>query len=130
VLKKAESQTSIRNRQPKCYGLSVASKPISAFISLETGHHAFAFEAIDWNVSGSMPGIFTVTVRWSEVMEKPSPSFSMTTTGNEFGEPVALRSRVRKIQSARDAAFEDGERRTAPCEDCGCAPGPPSPARR
>jgi hypothetical protein len=43
------------------------------------------------------------------MMEKPSPSFSMTTTGNEFGEPVALRSGVRKIQSARDAAFEDGE---------------------
>jgi hypothetical protein len=25
-----------------------------------------------------MPGIFAVTVRWTEVMEKPSPSFSMT----------------------------------------------------
>jgi len=27
-----------------------------------------------------MPGIFAVTVRWTEVMEKPSPSFSMTTS--------------------------------------------------
>jgi hypothetical protein len=25
-----------------------------------------------------MPGIFAATVRWTEVMEKPSPSFSMT----------------------------------------------------
>ena len=28
---------------------------------------------------------------------------------NEFGEPAALRSGVRKIQSVRDAAFEHGE---------------------
>lgn len=47
---------------------------------LETGHHAFAFDAIDWNVSRSMPDIFAVTVRWTEVMEKPSSSFSMTTS--------------------------------------------------
>jgi hypothetical protein len=27
-----------------------------------------------------MPGIFAVTVRWTEVMEKPSPSLSMTSS--------------------------------------------------
>jgi len=40
---------------------------------LETGQPAFAFAAIDWNAAWSMPGIFAVTVRWTEVMEKPSP---------------------------------------------------------
>jgi hypothetical protein len=30
-----------------CYGLSVASKPISTLINLETGQPAFAFAAID-----------------------------------------------------------------------------------
>ena len=42
------------------------------------GQPAFAFAAIDWNVAWSMLGIFAVTVRWTEVMEKPSPSLSMT----------------------------------------------------
>lgn len=62
------------------YETKVASKPISAFISLETGHHAFAFDAIDWNVVWSMPGIFAETVRWTEVIEKPSLSGSITTS--------------------------------------------------
>ena len=53
-----------------CYGLSVASKPISTLINLETGQPAFAFAAIDWNAAWSMPGIFAVTVRWTEVVEK------------------------------------------------------------
>jgi hypothetical protein len=44
----------------------VAAKPISAFSSFETGHHAFTFDAIDWNVSWSMRVIFTVTERWTE----------------------------------------------------------------
>jgi hypothetical protein len=52
----------------------VAPKPIPTFISLETGQPAFAFAEIDWNAAWSMPGIFAVTVRWTEVMEKPSPS--------------------------------------------------------
>ena len=80
-----------------CYGLSVASKPISTLINLETGQPAFAFAAIDRNVSWSMPGIFAVTVRWTEVMEKPSPSFSMTTSdllstrsGTKFAIPSIL----------------------------------------
>jgi hypothetical protein len=47
-------------------------------MSLEMGQPAFAFAAIDWNVAWSMLGIFAVTVRWTEVMEKPSPSLSMT----------------------------------------------------
>jgi hypothetical protein len=51
---------------PRCapfmqpHELSVALKRISTFISLETGHPAFALAAIDWNVSWSMPGIFAV----------------------------------------------------------------------
>jgi hypothetical protein len=60
-----------------CYGLSVASKPISTLINLETGQPAFAFAAIDWNAAWSMPGILALTVTWTEVMEKPSPSLSM-----------------------------------------------------
>jgi hypothetical protein len=43
----------------------VASKPISTFISLETGQPIFALAAIDWNAASSMPGIFAVTVRWT-----------------------------------------------------------------
>jgi hypothetical protein len=43
----------------------VGPKPISTFISLETGQPAFAFAAIDWNAAWSMPGIFAVTVRWT-----------------------------------------------------------------
>jgi len=75
----------------------VAPKPISTFISLETGQPAFAFAAIDWNAAWSMPGIFAVTVRWTEVMEKPSPSLSMTTSdllstcsGTKFAMPSSL----------------------------------------
>jgi hypothetical protein len=60
------------------HATSVASRPIAAFISLDTGHHAFAFDAIDWNVSRSMPGIFAVTV--DRANGKASPSFSMTTS--------------------------------------------------
>ena len=44
-----------------------------------------------------MPGIFAVTVRWTEVMEKPSPSLSMTTSdllstcsGTKFAMPSSL----------------------------------------
>jgi hypothetical protein len=77
--------------------MRVASKPISTVISFETGQPAFAFAAIDWNVSWSMPGIFAVTMRWTEVMEKPSPSFSMTTSdllaycsGTNFAIPSIL----------------------------------------
>ena len=54
----------------------MAWKPISTFINLETGQPVFAFEAIDWNAAWSMPGIVAVTVRWTEVMEKPSPSLA------------------------------------------------------
>jgi hypothetical protein len=46
----------------------VASKPITTLINLKTGQpaFAFAFAAIDWNVSWSMPGILAVTVRWTD----------------------------------------------------------------
>jgi len=40
---------------------------------LETGQPAFAFAAIDWNAAWSMPGIFAVTVRWTEVMGVADP---------------------------------------------------------
>jgi hypothetical protein len=53
---------------------------MATFINLETGQPAFAFAAIDWNVASSMPGIVATAVRCTEVMEKPSPSFSMTTS--------------------------------------------------
>jgi hypothetical protein len=49
-------------------------------INLDKGQPGFAFAAIDWNAAWSMPGIFAVTVRWTEEIEKPSPSFSMTTS--------------------------------------------------
>ena len=75
------SQTKVSST-PACrdQATRVASRPIAAFISLDTGHHAFALDAIDWNVARSMSGIFAVTVRLTEVMEKRSPSFSMTTS--------------------------------------------------
>ena len=62
------------------YEASVASKPTSMFINLETGQAAFACIAIDWNVALSMPGILAMTVRRTGVMENPSPSLSMTTS--------------------------------------------------
>jgi hypothetical protein len=83
--------------------MRVASKPISIVISFETGQPAFAFAAIDWNVSWSMLGIFAATVRCTEVMEKPSPSFSMTTSdllancsGTNFAIPSILTNDMMK----------------------------------
>ena len=50
------------------------------FMSFETGHPAFAFIAMDWNLPSSMPGIFAATDRCTDVMANPSPSLSMTTS--------------------------------------------------
>src|ERR1700733_5955087 len=87
----------------RLYGARVAAKPISTFISLESGQPAFAFAAIDWNAAWSMPGIFAVTVRWTEVMEKPSPALSRTTSdllstcsGTKFAMPSSLTKDIAK----------------------------------
>ena len=56
-------RSTLRAPSAQTHERRVAPKPISTFISLETGQSAFAFAAIDWNVAWSMPGIFAVTVR-------------------------------------------------------------------
>jgi hypothetical protein len=59
---------------------SLASKLMFVFMSFETGHPDFAFIAMDWNVLSSIPGIFAMTERCTDVMVNPSPSLSMTTS--------------------------------------------------
>jgi hypothetical protein len=67
---KGHAASTLRAPSAQIYERRVAPKPISTFISLETGQPAFAFAAIDWNAAWSMPGIFAVTVRWTEVIEE------------------------------------------------------------
>jgi len=76
----------------------------------QLGHRAPRLDAIDGNVSRSTPGIFAVTVRCSVVMEKPSPSFSMTTSdllstcsGTKFGHSEHSDKRHREARGVRCA---------------------------
>ena len=59
---------------------SLASKLMFVFMSFETGHPAFAFIAMDWNLASSITGIFAATERCTDVMANPSPFLSMTTS--------------------------------------------------
>ena len=54
-------RSTLRVPSAQAHERRVAPKPISTFISLETGQPAFAFAAINWNAASSMPGIFAVT---------------------------------------------------------------------
>jgi hypothetical protein len=88
----------------------VASRPIAAFISLDTGHHAFAFDAIDWNVSRSMPGILAVTVRWLSPRDLASqPSGSMVRLVAQFAMGEAVRGEpVDQAISVAEIVIEAG----------------------
>jgi hypothetical protein len=44
--------------------------------SFDTGHPALAIPASSWNFALSAPGILALNARCTEVMEKPSPTFS------------------------------------------------------
>src|SRR5258705_11901260 len=59
---------------------SVASSVILALNNLETGQFTLAMPANLANIALSAPEIFATSVRWTDVMAKPSPCFSRVTS--------------------------------------------------
>src|SRR6266850_7198517 len=59
---------------------SVASSVILVLNNFETGQLTLAIPANLANIALSAPGIFASSVRWTDVMAKPSPCFSRVTS--------------------------------------------------